>query len=133
MEAKEYLERLLFLDKEISCKIATIQSLKSLAEKCTATLSDMPKSQGLKTKEDIIIKKVILEQKLDLNVDQLIDHKKEAMEKIEGINQPIYKILLWERYINGKSWVRIAQNLNYSNMQIHRLHSNALKEFQKML
>lgn len=133
MEAKEYLEQLLFLDKEISSKIATIQSLKSLAEKCTATLSDMPKSQGLKTKEDIIIKKVILEQKLDLNVDQLIDHKKEAMEKIEGLGQPIYKILLWERYINGKSWVRIAQNLNYSNMQIHRLHSNALKEFQKML
>ena len=133
MEAKEYLERLLFLDKEISSKIATIQSLKSLAEKCTATLSDIPKSQRLKTKEDIIIKKIILEQKLDLNVDQLIDHKKEAMEKIEGLKQPIYKILLWERYINGKSWVRIAQNLNYSNMQIHRLHSNALKEFQKML
>ena len=133
MEAKEYLERLMFLDKEISSKIATIQSLKSLAEKCTATLSDMPKSQGLKTKEDIIIKKIILEQKLDLNVDQLIDHKKEAMEKIEGMGEPIYKILLWERYINGKSWVRIAQNLNYSNMQIHRLHSNALKEFQKML
>ena len=133
MEAKEYLERLLFLDKEISSKIATIQSLKSLAEKCTATLSDMPKGQTMKTKEDIIIKKVILEQKLDLNVDQLIDHKKEAMEKIEGMGEPIYKILLWERYINGKSWVRIAQNLNYSNMQIHRLHSNALKEFQKML
>ena len=133
MEAKEYLEQLLFLDREISSKIATIQSLKSLAEKCTATLSDMPKGQTMKTKEDIIIKKIILEQKLDLNVDQLIDHKKEAMEKIEGMGEPIYKILLWERYINGKSWVRIAQNLNYSNMQIHRLHSNALKEFQKML
>ena len=133
MEAKEYLERLLFLDKEISSKIATIQSLKSLAEKCTATLSDMPKSQGMKSKEDIIIKKIILEQEMDLNVNQLIDHKKEAMKRIEGLNQPIYKILLWERYINGKSWVRIAQNLNYSNMQIHRLHSNALKEFQKML
>ena len=133
MEAKEYLERLLFLDKEISSKIATIQSLKSLAEKCTATLSDMPKSQGVKSKEDIIIKKIILEQEKDLNVNQLIDHKKEAMKRIEGLNQPIYKILLWERYINGKSWVRIAQNLNYSNMQIHRLHSSALKEFQKML
>ena len=133
MEAKEYLEQLLFLDREISSKIATIQSLKSLAEKCTATLSDMPKGQTMKTKEDIIIKKVILEQKLDLNVDQLIDQKKEAMEKIEGMGEPLYKILLWERYINGKSWVRIAQNLNYSNMQIHRLHSNALKEFQKML
>ena len=133
MEAKEYLERLLFLDKEISSKIATIQSLKSLAEKCTATLSDMPKSQGMKSKEDIIIKKIILEQEMDLNVNQLIDHKKEAMKRIEGLNQPIYKILLWERYINGKSWVRIAQNLNYSNMQIHRLHSSALKEFQKML
>ena len=133
MEAKEYLERLLFLDKEISSKIATIQSLKSLAEKCTATLSDMPKSQGVKSKEDIIIKKIILEQEMDLNVNQLIDHKKEAMKRIEGLNQPIYKILLWERYINGKSWVRIAKNLNYSNMQIHRLHSSALKEFQKML
>ena len=133
MEAKEYLERLLFLDKEISSKIATIQSLKSLAEKCTATLSDMPKSQGMKSKEDIIIKKIILEQEMDLNVNQLIDHKKEAMKRIEGLNQPLYKILLWERYINGKSWVRIAQNLNYSNMQIHRLHSSALKEFQKML
>lgn len=133
MEAKEYLERLLFLDKEISSKIATIQSLKSLAEKCTATLSDMPKSQGMKSKEDIIIKKIILEQEMDLNVNQLIDHKKEAMKRIEGLNQPIYKILLWERYINGKSWVRIAKNLNYSNMQIHRLHSSALKEFQKML
>lgn len=133
MEAKEYLEQLLFLDKEISSKIATIQSLKSLAEKCTATLSDMPKSQGMKSKEDIIIKKIILEQEMDLNVNQLIDHKKEAMKRIEGLNQPLYKILLWERYINGKSWVRIAQNLNYSNMQIHRLHSSALKEFQKML
>ena len=133
MEAKEYLERLMFLDKEISSKIATIQSLKSLAEKCTATLSDMPKSQGMKSKEDIIIKKIILEQEMDLNVNQLIDHKKEAMEKIEGLGETIYKILLWERYINGKSWVRIAQNLNYSNMQIHRLHSSALKEFQKML
>ena len=133
MEAKEYLERLLFLDKEISSKIATIQSLKSLAEKCTATLSDMPKGQSMKTKEDIIIKKVMLEQEMDLNVNQLFDHKKVAMRKIEGMDEPIYKILLWERYINGKSWVRIAQNLNYSNMQIHRLHSSALKEFQKML
>ena len=34
--------------------------------------------------------------------------------------------VLWERYISGKKWVEIAEEMLYSEQHIHRLHKKAL-------
>ena len=35
--------------------------------------------------------------------------------------------VLWERYISGKKWTEIAEEMCYSEQHIHRLHQKALR------
>ena len=54
-------------------------------------------------------------------------------ETIEAVSEP-YQTLLYERYINGKTWEQIAVTLNYSFVHVvHRLHPAALRAVQAVI
>lgn len=48
-------------------------------------------------------------------------------EKILQIKDPRYKVLLYEKYMNGHTLEEIAGILNYSKRHVERLHVAALK------
>lgn len=49
------------------------------------------------------------------------------VEKVLGrISDGNCRQVLWERYILGKKWVEIAEEMCYSEQHIHRLHKKAL-------
>lgn len=67
------------------------------------------------------------QEKVQAEVVRLTRLEAEVACTIDRAAEP-YRTLLYERYINGKTWEQISVELNYSYMHIvHRLHPAALR------
>lgn len=131
IDAKESLKRLIHLDSRINSKQETIIRLRALAEKSTSgQLTDMPRGNNKSDRTDIIIKAVMLEQELNESIDLLIDLKADAIRRIDEMDNDVSRILLTNRYILGKTWEQTAVDMHYTFQHIHRLHGQALQEYQ---
>jgi DNA-directed RNA polymerase specialized sigma subunit len=65
-------------------------------------------------------------------VDRLTALEQEIVQTIKRIAEP-YQTLLYERYINGKTFEQIAVYMAYSWRQIIRLHGQALRIAQDVI
>ena len=132
MNAKEYLKQAFYLDKIINSKLEQVESLNALATKATSTLSDMPKSpnRGTSKLEDTIIKIVDLGGQRNMEIDKLVDLKKEIVRTIKKIEDKELQVVLEKRYLCFETWEKIAVEMNYSIQHIFRLHSKALKNIE---
>lgn len=79
-----------------------------------------------------IAKIVDAENRLNHEVQELIDKQDEIERVIKSIPEP-YSTLLYERYINGKTWEQIAVCMNYGYRQTLRLHGQALLRMQNVI
>lgn len=129
MTVKEYLSQAYRLDQRINSKIEQIELLNSLAAKCTATISDMPRNSncGSSGIEGIILKIIELQQEINCEIDKLVDLKAEIMKVIRAVQKPEYQILLEMHYLCFKTWEEIAQIMNCSVDNIFKLRRKALK------
>ena len=62
--------------------------------------------------------------------DKLIALRNEAGALIEQIADGRYREVLKRRYLWGESWEHIAVGLGYAYHHIHKLHGQALNEFE---
>ena len=58
--------------------------------------------------------------------------RKEVKSIIYGIPNYTIRTILIERYINCKSWNKVAEDVGYSWSQVHRYHRVGLKEYGKL-
>ena len=130
LPAKDYLSQAYRIDKRINSKIEQVQSLRSLAVKAAATLSDMPKSSNPNHHrlEEIIAKMVDLESEINADLNWLVDLKCEIVTVIKCVESPELQLLLELRYLCFKTWEQIAVEMNLDLRWIHRLHNRALGE-----
>lgn len=130
MDAKTYLSQAYRIDQRINSKLEQIVSLRELATKATSTLSDMPSSgtRNIHSMEGIITKMVDLEEEINIDIDTLVDLKREFVTIIKKINNPEYQTLLELRYLCFKTWEQIAVDMGYSVQHIFRIHDKALKD-----
>lgn len=61
-------------------------------------------------------------------IEQLEREKEEIYKIILSITNPTYKQILHKRYIQGKKWEEISEELHYESQHIHRLHKKAVAE-----
>ena len=129
MTAKEYLSQAYRLDKRIDSKIEQLKSLNLLATKCTSTLSDMPKSQSISNSrlEDTVVKIVDLQEEINMDIDSLVDLKRDIVKTIKSVQNPEYQIILELRYLCFKAWEEIAVQMNCSIDNVFKIRKNALK------
>ena len=129
MTAKEYLSQAYRLDKRIDSKIEQLKSLNLLATKCTSTLSDMPKSQSISNSrlEDTVVKIVDLQEEINMDIDSLVDLKRDIVKTIKSVQNPEYQIILALRYLCFKTWEEIAVQMNCSIDNVFKIRKNALK------
>ena len=118
----------------IKGRLEYIEEYKATITKITTTLSDMPK--GSKRVEDSIAEKIAI--LLD-NIDEIMElvleeneKQKQILKQLDKIEQP-YKLILEKVYIQGKSLVTVASELNYSYVHICREHGTALNKFDNMI
>ena len=66
-------------------------------------------------------------------LEMLCATEREVIDTINKVKDTTLNTLLYERYINGKTFEQIAVQLNYSWRQTCRLHGAALEKVGKMI
>ena len=61
-------------------------------------------------------------------IEMLEKQREEIFNVINAINNPTYKQILYKRYVLGKKWEEISEELFYESQHIHRLHKKAIEE-----
>lgn len=129
---KNYLRRVMNIDKEINSKMNTAGSMRSSLTSIGATRwkeNDVQESRT-KTAEDKMAEYLDMESEVDKRIDDLIKLKRKIMNEIERVDDRLHRIVLTERYINNSSWCAVAELLQYkSERQAHNLHGSALQDF----
>lgn len=71
----------------------------------------------------------------DKDIELLINHlikceaeQKEIESTVETIQDPILKATFKEKYIHGKSWEQVAENIGYSSTHIQRIFKKAIQD-----
>lgn len=127
MIAKEYLSQ--YRNKKLEAKRLKdeIKELEALSEYVSPRLS--AGGIGISDKVGNSAAK-IADKKREL--EHLIDKALELMDEIEAcinrVENPRLRYILFERYISCRKWEDIAEELNYTVRQIHRLHGRALQK-----
>lgn len=130
MIVKNYLNQAYRIDQRINSKLEQVQSLRELASKATAVLSDEKpnKTRNFHGMEDAICKIMDLESDINADINRLVDLKRKIVEIIKSVPNPEYQTLLELRYLCFKTWEQIAVDMGYSLRWVHIVHSRILNE-----
>ena len=109
-----------------------IETQKETINRLNSILSDMPK--GSRVVYDNEAEKLAkLMDKFNELMDKVLEEKRKQSLIVENINKiefP-YKNILFKTYIQGKSLVTVASEMNYSYVQICRKNGIALNKFDE--
>lgn len=128
MTAKEWLQSAPKLDRRIDRKIEQLERLKSLAERVTTTISDMPRggTPDPHRSENVRLNIIEMEYSINADIDRLVDLKRAICREINGLDRQEYQDVIEMRYLNGYDWDKIAQEMNYTKRWTLKLHGQAL-------
>ena len=117
----------------IKGRLEYIEEYRTSITNITSILSDMPK--GSKQVQDSMAEKVAT--LLD-NVNELMskiikvqDRQKEILEQLDKVEQP-YRLILEKEFIQGKTLVTVASEMNYTYEYIRKANGIALKKFEEV-
>ena len=131
MTTKQWLSRAKRIDEEIDSLIQTRDETLSRILKITQSYTaDTVQSTKDQHKFDRLAG---LEFDIDQKVDELVEVKREIMAAINQISDRRYRLVLLKRYLDYKTFERIAVEMHYSYKQVCRLHGRALIEMEGIL
>ena len=133
MDTKTYLQQISRLDRMINNKLSEISQLREL-EMSVSAVKNEERVQTTPNFDKIgtaYCKIEEMEEKLDKLIDEYVDKKNLIISQIDGIENETYYEILFARYIEKKTFEKIADEMTYSWRQVIRLHGRALQEFEK--
>ena len=134
MTAKEYLKQAYLLDKQIQVEVKELEQLRemrgtiqgcSYGEKIGTNPNRTLEAPFIKTIEKIWD----YEQRIDAQINRLVDLRSEINAAIESMENPEERLLLKYRYLKNESWEDISYELNVSYRTVHRIHASSLNNF----
>ena len=129
----ESLRELMSLDMQIDTKAQELSRWREISQKAAGpsyTRAGGPGSRTGSMIEDCVIKIEAIERAIASDVDKLVALRHSISMVIDSTGDPLCISLLSLRYLNGMSWERVAECMNYSYSHIvHRLHPRALAKF----
>lgn len=135
MTAKEYLSQAYWLDKIINNKLEQASNLREHATRATSryTAERVSGTSDRCPMENAMVKLIDLENEINADIDKLVDLKQEINNIIANVSNNKYRLILEFRYIQGKAWEEIADELGYNIRWVFRMHGSALVEISKLL
>lgn len=118
----------------INNKLSEIYQLKNLA--CSISISD--NSERVQTSSDkdalgnAVSKIVDLEREVNDCIDKFSEKRRNIITQIDSLENDMYYQVLFSRYIEQKTFEKIAEDNEYSVRQILRIHGDALSEFERL-
>ena len=134
MNVKNYLRQVYWLDKVINSELKELEVLKSMKETVQGlSYGERIGSSGNRNIEAPFVKTIekimLLEDRIDQEVDRLVDVKDAIEEKLRQMPDMRERLVLKHRYIDNMDWEEIAKELCVSYRTVHRIHSDALIHF----
>lgn len=135
MTPKEYLQQYRDAVRRATAAQDHLAELRAMAERITPKYDGEPSgSHSSGDKLGAAVAKIIdAEERLDEQITMLIATEREVERTINSVKDSIMRKLLYERYINGKTWEQIAVMLNYTYRRITQLHGNALLVVEQIM
>ncbi len=135
VRAKEYLNRLYYLQNKVEVLTEEIEKLDSLSRKVTGTYGGERVSHSSKadTMENAIVKVIDMKKQLQEEMARLLETQQEIRETIAAVTNTTYRSLLEMRYVNMWHWSRIFGVLGLGKSQAYNLHGKALVAVDRIL
>lgn len=131
MNAKSFLIRARTIDRELNALNEAREVMVAQLTKATRTLTgDTVQSTKDPHKFDKLGE---LAEAIEYRTKELDKVKAEILETVNKVNDPLSRVVLIERYINIKSFERVAVDVNVSIRNIWRIHGRALQEVEAIL
>lgn len=133
METKEYLQQIGRYDRLINNKLVELAQYRSMACSVSAVKNDerVQSSPGYDTMDKIVSKIEQMENEIDMLVDRYIDNKRIIISQIDSMSDEMTYQILFSRYVEQKTFEKMAIEMNYCYKQIIRRHGKALQEFEQ--
>lgn len=137
MTPKQYLQQAYLLDEKINSRLRELDQLRRLeasVQGVDLTRERVQCSRRFRSQVENIAQKIIdLEQRINSEIDRLLELKLEIRKVIESVDNETEQLLLRLRYIEYKRWYEIAEIMGYSKRQVTRLHGYALQKIKLSL
>lgn len=126
-EIKKWLSRAKKADEEINALLSEQARALTHATSTTAhSGSEKVQTSNVNTSESKFVSYAAYSDLIDKRIDRLYEIKKEILENVNKLDDATLRTILILRYLNFQTWEMIACKMNYSYMQICRLHGKAL-------
>ena len=133
MTTKEYLSQISRLDRMIKNKLTELSQLKEMSY----SLSSIPNEEKVQTTPNhdkigsAYCKIEEMEENIDKLIDEYVDKKNKIIAQIDSMEDETHYDILFSRYIEKKTFEKIAADMHYSFRNTTRLHGKALQAFEK--
>lgn len=133
MTTKEYLNQISKLNRMINHKISELSELKELSYSISAVTNEerVQTTPNFDKIGSAYVKIEEMEERINALIDEYVDKKYCIVNQIENIEDETLCELLFSKYIEKKSFEKIADEIGYSFRNTTRLHGKALQEFEK--
>ena len=133
MNTKQYLNQVRRYDRMISNKLSEIYQLKTLATSISvATDGDRVQSSGSKDRMGNTVARLVdLERETDKLIQVYTEKRQVIISQIDSMEDMNFYDVLFHRYIEGKTFEAISEDMHYSWRQVMRIHDDALAAFEK--
>ena len=133
MDTKQYLGQISRLDRMIKNKMTELSQYKDLIYGLSGVVNEerVQKSPDFDKMTGKVAKVLKIESKIDELIDEYVDKKNLIISQIDSIENEIYYEILFARYIEKKTFEKIATDIGYSFRNTTRLHGKALIDFEK--
>ena len=130
---REDLKEYKYNQEWIKGRLEYIEEYRTSITNITSVISDMPK--GSREVQDSMAEKIaeLIDMVNELLDDVLEENKKqkEITDQLKLVEQP-YRLILDKMYIQGKSLVVVASEMNYTYKYIINMHGIALNKFDEV-
>lgn len=132
MNNKQYLLQVKLLDEKIQANKETLDALRAKLTDITNKLDDVKVQSSNQANFDETLADIIdTESELNRDMCKYIRLKYKILSEINAMEDNTLSVILFKRYILGKSLNQIAKELNYSYDHLRHLHLKALREFKR--
>ena len=132
LDMKAILQKSYYAQKLLDADIDKREELRSLMEKVTPTLSDMPKRYRDHDKlGEAMVRLEGLDSKIAEDIKKLTDLLTVNRMLIDSLDRYDQRIILTKRYVNFERWGDIAHDMHYSRRTIIRINQEALECLSK--
>ena len=121
MTAKEYLNQAREIDALIHSKLRELDYWRDLSRRISG--SHFEEQHNPNRPSDAPFARCICK------IDEYVDLQKSVSQAIDCVENNQEKLLLRYRYIDGRTWQKIAELLDVSLRTVHRIHGSALQHF----